>query len=262
MPDVTLAAKATQPAPLDYPIPAAAELILKCLTADFDGSGAAGSFVPCVQILLPNNVVMGTFELGQTIAAGVSADVSWFPGVTPPASTASTSGLWAQMSATLQGVPSGTQAAMDFGNNLSTNDTVTFTRDVYPNTASPLLRNKHGLGIHKAGLYQIDVAAYFAPVLAPANPIYTYGMLVQQDAGDGSTVIFEGGPNQVLSSDAIGFNDPNQGQSFSLNFRQLIAVTNTGTGTLAMPYTVDVSQACGQAFTGGVSIAAEFVSAS
>jgi hypothetical protein len=80
--DVTIATGGTVAAPLDYPIPGAAELLLKCLTADYDGSGAAGPYVPAVQLMRGPNVVVGTFPLDQQLAAGVSADVSWFPGVT------------------------------------------------------------------------------------------------------------------------------------------------------------------------------------
>lgn len=79
MADVTLAAQAVEDAPLAYPIPGAAELLLKLLTADYDGTGAGGPFVPCVQITLADGTVAGTFVLGQVVAAGSSVDVSWFP---------------------------------------------------------------------------------------------------------------------------------------------------------------------------------------
>lgn len=77
--DVTLAVSGVEDTPLDYPIPAAAQLQLKMLTASYNGSGAASSFVPAVKIVFAGNVVVGTFPLGQSLAAGASADVSWFP---------------------------------------------------------------------------------------------------------------------------------------------------------------------------------------
>lgn len=79
MADVTLAAQAVEDAPLAYPIPGAAELLLKLLTADYDGTGAGGDYVPCVQITLADGTVAGTFPLQTTVAEGSSVDVSWFP---------------------------------------------------------------------------------------------------------------------------------------------------------------------------------------
>jgi hypothetical protein len=79
--DVTIGASAVEDAPLDYPIPGAAELILKFLTASYDGTAASGPFVPTIQLLVGATVVAGSFPLGQQLAAGALADVTWFPGV-------------------------------------------------------------------------------------------------------------------------------------------------------------------------------------
>ena len=78
MSDVTIAAGGTQATPLDYPIPGAAELKLKCLAAQFTSSG--GAYVPTVQLLVGGSVI-ASFPLGQSVAAAGSADVAWFPGV-------------------------------------------------------------------------------------------------------------------------------------------------------------------------------------
>lgn len=77
--DQTLQALASQAAPLDYPVPGAVELILKSLKCSFDGTGAAGPYVPCVQLLIAGDVEDATYPLGSSVAAGASADVSWFP---------------------------------------------------------------------------------------------------------------------------------------------------------------------------------------
>ena len=79
MADVTLAVAAVQNTPLDYAVPGAAELLVKMLSASYNGAGAAGSFVPAVQVIIGGTLVAGTFPLGTTLAAGASADVSWFP---------------------------------------------------------------------------------------------------------------------------------------------------------------------------------------
>jgi len=76
-------------APKQYMVAGAQEIILKGVTASFDGTLAAGDFVPAVQILDPGGHVVGTYTLGSTLAAGASADISWFPGVNPPASAVS-----------------------------------------------------------------------------------------------------------------------------------------------------------------------------
>lgn len=68
-------------APLAYPVPAASAIVPVFATATFDGTGAAGSFVPALQVLSPAGAVILTCPLGESVAAGVSADVSWFPGV-------------------------------------------------------------------------------------------------------------------------------------------------------------------------------------
>jgi len=261
--DLELFAPGLRAAPLTYQVPGGQEIGLKVLAATFDGTGAGSAWQPAIQIVGPSGQVLRTFALEPSLAAGVSADVTFFPGVKPPAAAAAASaGLWAQMSATNQGPASNVAFAYDFGNNLDTNDPVTFTRDVYPAGSTPRLAGKHGLGIHKAGIYQIDVAAYVSPVIAPANPIYTYGVLFQQDAGDGTTVQFKGGPNQMLSSGGGGFVDPLQSNSFEVNFRQLMLVSDTGSGAAALPYTVEVFQLTGQTCIGGVSIVAQYVSAS
>lgn len=79
--DQTLQALASQAAPLDYPVPGAVELILKSLKCSFDGTSAAGAYVPCVQLLIAGDVEDATYPLGSSVAAGASADVSWFPGI-------------------------------------------------------------------------------------------------------------------------------------------------------------------------------------
>jgi hypothetical protein len=64
--------------------------VLKGVSASFDGTAAASSYVPAVQVIDPSGFTVGTYVLGQTLAAGASADVAWFPGVTPSAATTGT----------------------------------------------------------------------------------------------------------------------------------------------------------------------------
>lgn len=82
MTDTPILDKSVHAAPKQYVVAGAQEIILKGVTASFDGTGAGGSFVPSIQIIDPGGNVIGTYTLGQTLTAGASADVSWFPGVT------------------------------------------------------------------------------------------------------------------------------------------------------------------------------------
>lgn len=79
MADIALLASQADDAPLGYQVPGAQEIILKSITASFDGSGAAGAFIPTLQIIAPNGAVLAACPVSTSVAAGASADVSWFP---------------------------------------------------------------------------------------------------------------------------------------------------------------------------------------
>jgi hypothetical protein len=79
--DAIIARQGPVAAPLDYKVPAGAALIPPCITASFDGTAAAGSYVPVVQILTPDGLVLARAVLQQSIPAAEDADVSWFQGV-------------------------------------------------------------------------------------------------------------------------------------------------------------------------------------
>lgn len=79
MADVTLVTGGAEPAPLEYTLPGAQEIVLKAVTASFDGAGAGGSYVPTLQILAPNGLIVASCPIDSPVAAGASADVSWFP---------------------------------------------------------------------------------------------------------------------------------------------------------------------------------------
>ncbi len=82
MADISILDPSVKAAPKSYLITGSQEIVLKGVTASFDGTGAGGSFIPAVQVVDPSGFVVGTYTLGVTLAAGASADVSWFPGVT------------------------------------------------------------------------------------------------------------------------------------------------------------------------------------
>jgi hypothetical protein len=79
MADVAILNPQVEATPNGYTIPGAQELILRSVKASFDGTGAGGAFVPTLQFVAPNGTVVTECPLGSALAAGASADVSWFP---------------------------------------------------------------------------------------------------------------------------------------------------------------------------------------
>ena len=79
MPDVAIVNQTVTATPSDYLVPGTQGLRLKAVRAVIDGTGAAGSFLPALQLLDPAGHVMWTaFDKSTPVAAGGSADVSWF----------------------------------------------------------------------------------------------------------------------------------------------------------------------------------------
>ena len=79
MTDVAIRAPAIHSAPEDYTIPGAQELLPKSVAASLDGTGAATTYYPALQLLEPGGNVMVTAVSQTAITAGASVDVSWFP---------------------------------------------------------------------------------------------------------------------------------------------------------------------------------------
>src|SRR5215475_3847449 len=79
MPDQVLTRDGPVSVPLDYVVPNSGELIPLMVRATVDGSSAAVAFYAVVQVIAPSGRVMGT-AITSSIAAGASADVTWFPG--------------------------------------------------------------------------------------------------------------------------------------------------------------------------------------
>lgn len=65
-------------APLSYTVPNAIEAALLCVNATINGAGASGSFLPTVEIVSDGGLIVARCPCFTTIAAGASAEVSWF----------------------------------------------------------------------------------------------------------------------------------------------------------------------------------------
>ena len=85
---VLLNVSQTQAVPLNYNVPPSAELALQSVRATFDGTGAAGSFLPALEIIGPGGIGPFTFvDQSTPISAGASADVTFGPFLRGAAST-------------------------------------------------------------------------------------------------------------------------------------------------------------------------------
>lgn len=74
---------------LSYTVPANQVLNLQAVRAVFDGTAAAGAFLPAVQIVNTNGAVMAQ-TIGSSVAAGGNADASFFRGVRSTSGTSPT----------------------------------------------------------------------------------------------------------------------------------------------------------------------------
>jgi hypothetical protein len=81
VPDVALVNTTVTAEPKDYTLTGQQQVLLKAVRATINGSAAATAFVPTLQLLAPDGTVMWESATAASVAAGGSADVSWFPGL-------------------------------------------------------------------------------------------------------------------------------------------------------------------------------------
>lgn len=81
-------------APLDLDLGALDVLTPESAFAHFDGTGAGGSFLPALTYYTQDGKIFSR-AIGEVVAAGASADVSWFPGLSVSAPGASGGGFTA-----------------------------------------------------------------------------------------------------------------------------------------------------------------------
>lgn len=78
MADQQILVTGTSPTPLSYTVPNAIEAALLCVNATVDGTAAPSAFYATVEIVSDGGVVVARCPCFTTIAAGGSAEVSWF----------------------------------------------------------------------------------------------------------------------------------------------------------------------------------------
>ena len=79
--DVQRLVTGTAPAPAQFTVPGNGQIRPKSIFATFDGTGAAGAFTPALEIISDGGQTVGIYPTSSAVAAGGSADVSWFPSV-------------------------------------------------------------------------------------------------------------------------------------------------------------------------------------
>lgn len=180
--DAPLLVAGTSGVPVDYVVPGAQAIEPLSVRAVFDGTGAAGAFLPAVEIISPGGVVASISAMGATVAAGSSADASWFPGVKDAAAAtpASSSGLPIAM---LFSDPAGVSIASDSLTHyvsiqdtggtagFSTSDATTFTNG---STTAFTGAAVFGIQIHAAGTYAVYNNAFTISGGTAGNRVTTY----------------------------------------------------------------------------------------
>lgn len=79
MADVALLAAGVESTPFQYVVPGAQEIIPKCVTASYDGTAAAGDWIPTLDLIAPNGSILHSVPASVSFPAGSKCDVSWFP---------------------------------------------------------------------------------------------------------------------------------------------------------------------------------------
>ncbi len=71
----------TAPTPCHFRIPGNGQITPRTIFAHFDGSAALTSFLPALKIVSDGGETIGVYPTTGSVAAGGSADLTWFPGL-------------------------------------------------------------------------------------------------------------------------------------------------------------------------------------
>jgi hypothetical protein len=81
-------------APLEIPLGASDAFEPLSAFAHFDGTAAAGAFLPCITYYSQDGKILARAFPSSSVAAGASADVSWFPGLSATVFPLPTTGIF------------------------------------------------------------------------------------------------------------------------------------------------------------------------
>lgn len=101
--------------PMDYTVPTGTEIVPLAVRATFDGSGAGAAFVPTLEFVSPAGLVVAECPVVPSVAAGGSATVTWFPGVTGQISASRIALVGARLVSTVQqSIPNGVNTDLHY----------------------------------------------------------------------------------------------------------------------------------------------------
>jgi hypothetical protein len=152
-------------APASWTLPPAFSIVPEVVYAMYDGSGAAGAYIPTLEIISDSGHVIGKIPMDNSVAAGSSVEATWAPFLRSGggAAAASTGLKWAQTNghvAAYNNVPNPNNLdTIDLGA-VSTNDSTLFTQG---NVAG-----KHGISINSEGTYLVVTTNSYDASIAPA----------------------------------------------------------------------------------------------
>ncbi|PYO44589.1 MAG: hypothetical protein DMD33_02625 [Gemmatimonadetes bacterium] len=93
MADTQILAQQVQATPGDYTPPAGQVITIGAVFAHYDGTGAAGSYVPTLDIISDAGKTILSVVQDSTVAAGTSVEASWAPFLRTAAAAAAGSGI-------------------------------------------------------------------------------------------------------------------------------------------------------------------------
>jgi hypothetical protein len=254
MADLELFAPGLRAAPLIYDVPGGQEINLKVLAATFDGSGAGSPWQPAVQIVGPSGQVLRTFALEPALAAGASADVTFFPGggIKTPAASGVQSLAAGPVTGQIIASGAGTVYFDMDAPNFWTNDPATFALQTW---AAGGAENGHtGIGLLALGTYLVTYSALFRVVDAGHNVANPWTVTVEWTESDGYVILLDNIGNGLDQNTGL-LDNLGAGLAYWSVFDQVLYENVTGF-PLDTPFILQAKQASGQSLIveGGIMI--------
>jgi hypothetical protein len=225
-------------------LPGSVELLLKGVYAKYDGSGAATPYVPLLRLISDAGSTAFEIPADNTIAAGASADVTWFPGVaggTSQSATApgATAYLWGVFSP--QTIPNNSSTRVRW-DHFQTNDTTIFGTETSAGSGPPF-HNTAGdsvLGFTGFGSYYCSGRVEYAAFAHPQRALLLNegSQWVLDDLGGNNT-----NPEDTFATNTDAFGVAGQLTPFPRALYYLDSTTTPGAVSLVCTQTSGSAQA-------------------
>ena len=176
--DVQIRAPGTQAAPLDYTLSDAAQIVPKAVRATYDGTGAGSAFLPMLIITGPSGIEVARCPTSTSVAAGGTAEVSWFPRVGGGGAASASTGLPAGYAQRTSNKTLGAGVYQVQLQTFITDDTTLYTWSALDNM---------NVYIHAHGVYAVDVSFQ----LGANAPPYTNALEYDANLFDANNVVMD-----------------------------------------------------------------------